>query len=791
MHRGSGVPQSMKQTSKYVWSTNDVLGQGATGSVYRGRNKRTGEQYAIKVFNSFNYMARPAEVRSREFEVLRKVDHRNIVRLFDVEEEISTKHSVIVMELCGAGSLFSMLDDPENMYGLSEDAFKIVLHDITAGMNHLREKGIVHRDLKPGNIMRTWADDGNPVYKLTDFGAARELDDNEQFVSLYGTEEYLHPDIYERAVLRKPAGKTFTASVDLWSMGVTLYHVATGQLPFRPYGGARRNKETMYKITTEKPSGVISGTQHTEAGQIEWSQELPKTCRLSLGFKAYFTPVLAGIMECDPHQIWTFEQYFSEVSGLLEKRVIDVFSVPSGALHKIYIPEGNTFASFQEKIAEQTDIRSSHQSLFLEGDVFEVETFQPVKEYPRTTRERPIILLSTNISDFQSIHIPHTCKPPKDRQKHPMTSLETDANFVKVCSSTLFDIRKSVDYLLLVQTLIRLGVKWFVSYLRSWVSRAQISANEINAKIECLKTSLEIFEEHYNRETALLRIMGKMSPSPPEVNELKLFFPQITEKNKQLRQLKTEFELVSEAIRGLERSIVQDKTPLRVFVDEGSQESDHLVEKMDVIANRSRDIYKAFKKHKHLKRLSSHEEQVHKFDKQQLNVICEKAVSLFTEKSVPGCKKMHKESNSWFTSMQEFQSQLRNVESRLGRLRESCEQQNEQQLQMQRFYRNKFNGAEQSLNGSMSRLTINGQSSLPEMKPASWPEIHKTMTTKQNAELKNGIRDAKNSFVDIRSVMDDNTLMLQRLRNLLNSVDDQSSMAIIPPPSRNDQIEEN
>lgn len=58
-------------------------------------------------------------------------------------------------------------------------------------MNHLREYGIVHRDIKPGNIMRVIGEDGRSVYKLTDFGAARQLEDDEQFVSLYGTEEYL------------------------------------------------------------------------------------------------------------------------------------------------------------------------------------------------------------------------------------------------------------------------------------------------------------------------------------------------------------------------------------------------------------------------------------------------------------------------------------------------------------------------------------------------------------------------------------------------------------------------
>lgn len=58
-------------------------------------------------------------------------------------------------------------------------------------MNHLRENGIVHRDIKPGNIMRLVGEEGQSIYKLSDFGAARKLDDEESFVSVYGTEEYL------------------------------------------------------------------------------------------------------------------------------------------------------------------------------------------------------------------------------------------------------------------------------------------------------------------------------------------------------------------------------------------------------------------------------------------------------------------------------------------------------------------------------------------------------------------------------------------------------------------------
>lgn len=62
-------------------------------------------------------------------------------------------------------------------------------------MNHLRENGIVHRDIKPGNIMRLVGEEGQSIYKLSDFGAARKLDDEEKFVSVYGTEEYLVSDV--------------------------------------------------------------------------------------------------------------------------------------------------------------------------------------------------------------------------------------------------------------------------------------------------------------------------------------------------------------------------------------------------------------------------------------------------------------------------------------------------------------------------------------------------------------------------------------------------------------------
>ena len=73
------------------------------------------------------------------------------------------------------------------------------------------------------------------VFKLIDFSTARELDPEETFISLYGTEEYLHPDMYERALVNPHCKHKFTAKVDLWSVGATFFHAATGRLPFQPY----------------------------------------------------------------------------------------------------------------------------------------------------------------------------------------------------------------------------------------------------------------------------------------------------------------------------------------------------------------------------------------------------------------------------------------------------------------------------------------------------------------------------------------------------------------------------
>ncbi|XP_044747149.1 inhibitor of nuclear factor kappa-B kinase subunit epsilon [Coccinella septempunctata] len=481
----------LKGSQNYVWSTTSVLGKGATGAVYQGVNKTNGEPVAVKTFNQFSHL-RPKEVKIREFEVLKKVNHENIVKLLAIEEEEGNGSKVIVMELCTGGSLFNILDDPENTYGLEEKEFLLVLEHLTAGMKHLRDNNLVHRDLKPGNIMKFICDDGSTVYKLTDFGAARELQEGEEFKSLYGTEEYLHPDMFERAVLRKPVNKTFSATIDLWSIGVTIYHVATGNLPFRPYGG-RRNKETMYYITTKKESGVISGIQTAENGPIEWQRDLPISCQLSAGLKKIVTPLLAGLLELDTNKIWTFDRFFKEVTNALSRKAVNIFHVNKAQMLKVYIHPDEMYNNLQCYIKEQTSVEEGNQLMIFKGKLYSTffEDSTKASGFPVTADTDPLFLfndINNNVVIDASVEIPIFHKFSDN------VHLENDATQSKLACSIGHLCRRHIERYSWASQLMEHAVENFSRYINSDLCELHVITQHLLEKIKLHKNNAEILQ---------------------------------------------------------------------------------------------------------------------------------------------------------------------------------------------------------------------------------------------------------------------------------------------------------
>ncbi|NXI33483.1 IKKE kinase, partial [Sterrhoptilus dennistouni] len=588
----------MQSTPSYLWSTEDLLGQGATASVYKARNKKSGELVAVKVFNNASYL-RPQEVQVREFEMLRKLNHKNIVKLFAVEETGSTKQKVLVMEYCSSGSLLNVLEDPANAFGLAESEFLIVLQCVVAGMNHLRENGVVHRDIKPGNIMRLVGEDGQSIYKLTDFGAARELEDDEKFVSVYGTEEYLHPDVYERAVLRKPQQKAFGVTVDLWSIGVTFYHAATGSLPFLPFGGPRRNKEIMYKITTEKPPGAIAGIQRQENGTIEWSYELPITCRLSAGLKDQLIPILANILEVDQEKCWGFDQFFAGTNDILHRMVVDVFSLQQASSHRIYIHSYNTTTKFLDAVFKQTNIVPHHQEYFFEGHLYELDPNLQARNFCKTTESSPLTLLSTSEQPEDVVGVRYRDPALEFPKFVPRVDVVADCSTAKVGEITL-------------HSEIRVAAQGNLSAVPADPGTRWIPFPRWQLPLDC-----SLLQEHSLSVSPRCEAVPAGSRGPAGVDVLRTRLQRVDEELSQCSRSIFDFQ---GALDGILAELVKDRQ--QVHEDKSIQQMECCLEKMQV-------IYRQFKKARTCLRLGYNEEQIHKLDKLNLGSLARKVLSIF------------------------------------------------------------------------------------------------------------------------------------------------------------------
>uniref|UniRef100_A0A8C2IUP2 Serine/threonine-protein kinase TBK1 n=1 Tax=Cyprinus carpio TaxID=7962 RepID=A0A8C2IUP2_CYPCA len=579
----------MQSTANYLWMMSDLLGQGATANVYRGRHKKTGDLYAVKVFNNLSFL-RPLDVQMREFEVLKKLNHKNIVKLFAVEEESNTRHKVLVMEYCPCGSLYTVLEEPTNAYGLPEDEFLIVLQDVVAGMNHLREYGIVHRDIKPGNIMRVIGEDGRSVYKLTDFGAARELEDDEQFVSLYGTEEYLHPDMYERAVLRKDHQKKYGATVDLWSIGVTFYHAATGSLPFRPYEGPRRNKEV---IESESPDGPV---------------------RVEKGLQSLLTPVLANILEADQEKCWGFDQFFAETSDILHRIVVYVFSLQQATLHHIYIHTYNTANLFQELLFRRTNITPSHQDFLYEGRHLVLDPNRQAQTFPKTSRENPIMLLSRDTVNTVGLLF----EDPSPPKVQPRYDLDLDASYAKTFAGDVGYLWKTSDSLLLYQELVRKGVRGLIELIRGEYSETAHKKTEVVHVCNYCSQTLERTEQ-------LCEVLMQGNLLSAECDEIR-------DTRKKVMRLSSSLGSMEQTLQDISSMFLPGASLTDTWTQQvGTHPEDRNVEKIKVLLDAISSIYQQFKKDKAERRLPYNEEQIHKFDKQKLVLHATKARALFTD----------------------------------------------------------------------------------------------------------------------------------------------------------------
>ncbi|XP_076278764.1 nuak family kinase 1 isoform X2 [Lasioglossum baleicum] len=193
------------------------LGQGTYGKVQLGINKETGQEVAIKTIKKCKIETEADLIRiRREIQIMSSVQHPNIIHIYEVFE--NREKMVLVMEYAAGGELYDYLSERKV---LSEHEARRIFRQIATAVFYCHKHKICHRDLKLENILLDQA--GNA--KIADFGLSNVFDEQRLLNTFCGSPLYASPEIVKGTPYHGP-------EVDCWSLGVLLYTLVYGAMPF-------------------------------------------------------------------------------------------------------------------------------------------------------------------------------------------------------------------------------------------------------------------------------------------------------------------------------------------------------------------------------------------------------------------------------------------------------------------------------------------------------------------------------------------------------------------------------
>uniref|UniRef100_A0A665UFK6 Inhibitor of nuclear factor kappa-B kinase subunit alpha n=1 Tax=Echeneis naucrates TaxID=173247 RepID=A0A665UFK6_ECHNA len=479
------------------WEMKERLGMGGFGHVYLYQNIELGEKIAVKLCR-LELNSKNKDRWSREIQIMKKLNHMNVVQAREVPEELSAialnDLPLLAMEYCSRGDLRKVLNKPENCCGLKESEVLSLLSDIGSGIQYLHENKIIHRDLKPENIVLQEMG-GKLVHKIIDLGYAKDLDQGSLCTSFVGTLQYLAPELFE--------SKPYTVTVDYWSFGTVIFECTCG---FRPFLHHMQPVQWTSKVKNKGPKDIMAVEDMN--GEVRFSTHLPYPNNVSRPLLEPVESLLQMLLLWDPvtrgggQDPETNKPYcYTTLQNILNMKVIHVLDMTSAQLHSLVLGAEESLHSLQLRLETNTQTRISplSQELLLETGI----SLDPRRPCIRSLFQRGwdssiVFLFDKSLTKYSG---PLTARPlPDIRETKTQLPLSALRKVWGEAVSYICGLKEDYIRLYQGQKAAMLSLLRYNTNLTRYKNLLFSQSQQLRAKLAFFKTSIQHDLEQYTKQ---------------------------------------------------------------------------------------------------------------------------------------------------------------------------------------------------------------------------------------------------------------------------------------------------